>query len=106
MKKLLIVAALLTGCAAFNQDAAWENVWKDTQGMTSDQAIQRLGIPTDERYVSGRKVLVWRDGRGASYCEFSIMYDGAKASKANYDGQNGPCIDWLRARGYMKDPWR
>ncbi|MFZ5566007.1 MAG: hypothetical protein ACOY95_03290 [Pseudomonadota bacterium] len=101
MKRLLIIAALLTGCAAFNQDAAWEKVWKDTQTMSPDQAISRLGIPSDERFVSGRKVLVWRDGRGGSYCEFSIMYEGTRASKANYDGQNGPCIDWLKFRGYM-----
>jgi hypothetical protein len=109
MRTILLTAALLlAGCASaeFDTGPAWNRLKTEIKPMTPDQAIARLGIPLDERFVSGKKVLTWGTGGSQSYCKFSVMYDGDKSVDGNYDGQYGPCVEWLRSKGYMKDPWR
>lgn len=100
---MILLAVTLAGCAALNQDASWSSVHRTLSGMNSGDAIARLGIPTNERYVSGNKVLSWKDSEsgGRLYCEYTAMYDaGDRYVRSNYEGQNGPCYNWLVRRGF------
>ena len=100
---MILLAVNLTSCAALNQDASWSSVHRTLSGMKSGDAIARLGIPTNERYVSGNKVLSWKDSEagGRLYCEYTAMYDaGDRYVRSNYEGQNGPCYNWLVRRGF------
>lgn len=108
MKKLLLIVVLITGCSSveFDTGPAWNRLKNDIKPRTPDQAIARLGIPMDERFIGGKRVLTWGTGGTNSYCKFSVMYDGDKSVDGSHDGQYGPCVEWLRSKGYMSDPWR
>lgn len=100
---IAVMGSILVGCAALNQDAGWERVNRAMTSMGSGDAIARLGIPTSERYVSGNKVLSWRDSEsgGQLYCDYTAMYSsGDKYLRSNLEGQNGPCYNWLVRRGF------
>jgi hypothetical protein len=108
MHKILLLALLLAGCTSleFDTGPAWARLKDDIKPRTPDQAIARLGIPMEERFVGGKRVLTWGTGGSSSYCKFSVMYEGDKSINGDHDGQYSPCVEWLRAMGYMKDPWR
>jgi hypothetical protein len=62
MRKLLVLLALLGGCATF--DEVRQDIHSRYAGRPLEEAIKRVGMPNREVLAAGRKAYVWEIGQG------------------------------------------
>jgi hypothetical protein len=106
MKRAVILLCLgLASCvsASFNKSLG------PYRGQPASALIAKLGIPTDEKTVAGRKLYVWAPtphlvvnqyGGGQYYCTIRAAVDANDIiTSVDYEGNLGGCGDYMTRLG-------
>jgi hypothetical protein len=72
-------------------------------GQPLDAAIAKLGVPTSESTIAGRKVYVWVTQNfveGTAYrCQIRVVMKGDVTGSFDWDGNNAGCLRYAAILG-------
>jgi len=77
-------------------------------GMPASVAFDKLGFPTDERMIAGRKVYIWSKSQivssggdvGEFKCTVRIFVDASETiTSSDWSGNLGGCASYMRRLG-------
>lgn len=95
---ILVLAVLLAGCTSLESQLA------PLPGQSIDVAIQRLGIPTREYDIAGKKAYEWTASAANPFsssapvtsCQIRALVSNGVVQNIDWNGSNGACSTFIK----------
>ena len=98
----------MKGCVPLNLGPSPKDYWKELgnavggfRGKPLSSALTRLGYPTPEQSIAGKKLIIWESA--GVLCRVTLEVDSQNiVTGTQIDGNQTACVNWGQARNLMR----